>query len=73
MIKQLTGDYVSLAAKEFLPHGWFQHNSGTAHITYDFQVGLVGVNSMVFGQRYITFSTTSILDFSPSSSASKIS
>lgn len=52
---------------------WFQHNSGTTHITYDFQAALVGFNSMVFGQRYITFSTTSILDFSSSSSASKIS
>jgi len=40
---------------------------------HDFQRALVGFNSMVFGQRYITFNTTSILNFSLSSSASKIS
>jgi len=76
MIKQLTGEYVNLIVKEFFtvhrtvrPHVWFQHNSGTAHIIFYFQAALVGVKSTIFGQRYITFSTTSILYFNPLSSA----
>jgi hypothetical protein len=75
MTKHLTGEYVSLIVKEFYTvQRTVKATSGFSIIqaqlsSHDFWTALVGVNSMVFGQRYITFSTTSILDFS----ASKIS